>query len=68
MKIDANTVVNASVALDSNKSKNNTVISLWAKNLTNAEYFSFVGTTGLGQARGIYAAPRTIGVSLRYDL
>lgn len=68
MKIDANTVVNASVALDSNKSKNNTVISLWAKNLTNAEYFSFVGATGLGQARGIYAAPRTIGVSLRYDL
>ena len=42
-------------------------VSIWAKNLTNAEYYSHLTETGPGDV-GIPAPPRTFGVSLGVKL
>lgn len=66
--MEANDIWNAGISLDSNKSKNNWVLTLGVKNLTNADYTSFVGTNAFLAPRAIYGAPRTVGLSLKYDL
>lgn len=42
-------------------------VSIWAKNLTNAEYYSHLTETGPGDV-GIPAAPRTFGISVGVKL
>ena len=42
-------------------------LALWGQNLTNHEYVTFQGVQALNQARAIYGAPRTIGLSLNLD-
>jgi iron complex outermembrane receptor protein len=60
-------VVGARVSIEGGKA-NPWTLSLWGKNLTNEANLISRNVSFLGVNRGIYGAPRTLGVTLSVDL
>jgi iron complex outermembrane receptor protein len=66
-EIPAYKVLGARVSLEGGKAYP-WVLSLWGKNLTNEANLVSRNVSFLGVNRGIYGAPRTLGVSLSVDM